>query len=148
MSSVCFQHEIKTFNYKINNLLKQIKTIYILFNKYVCGPHSHMSSGAGTSHPSGTPEFTPGFSGFRGTRSLVLCVCLIHVGRCLSFCPFSFGHCVVCSSIYGFWLPLWYLKTILTFIDVNSDRQHSMKLDLFFVQQLYLWFTFPHVSVY
>jgi hypothetical protein len=34
--------------------------------------------------------------------------------RCLSFCPFSFGHCVVCSSsIYGFWLPLWYLQTLL-----------------------------------
>ena len=29
-------------------------------------------------------------------------------------CPFSFGHCVVCSSsIYGFWLPLWYLQTLL-----------------------------------
>jgi hypothetical protein len=26
------------------------------------------------------------------------------VDRCLSFCTFSFGHCVVCSSIYGFWL--------------------------------------------
>ena len=25
----------------------------------------------------------------------------------------SFGHCVVCSSIYGFWLPLWYLQTLL-----------------------------------
>jgi hypothetical protein len=35
------------------------------------------------------------------TRSLVLCVCF--VDRCLSFCTFSFGHCVVCSSsIYGF----------------------------------------------
>ena len=47
------------------------------------------------------------------TRSLVLCVCF--VDRCLSFCPFSFGHCVVCSSsIYVFWLPLWYLQTLLT----------------------------------
>jgi hypothetical protein len=26
---------------------------------------------------------------------------------------FSFGHCVVCSSIYGFWLLLWYLQTPL-----------------------------------
>ena len=27
---------------------------------------------------------------------------------------FSFGHCVVCSSsIYGLWLPLWYLQTLL-----------------------------------
>ena len=33
------------------------------------------------------------------TRSAVLCVCF--VDRCLSFCPFSFDHCVVCpSSIY------------------------------------------------
>jgi hypothetical protein len=40
------------------------------------------------------------FSGVRVTRSLALCVCI--VDRCLSFCPFSFGHCVVCSSsIYG-----------------------------------------------
>ena len=36
------------------------------------------------------------FSGVCVTRSLVLCVCC--VDRCLSFCPFSFGHCVVCSS--------------------------------------------------
>ena len=44
--------------------------------------------------------------------SLVLFVCF--VDRCLSFCTFSFVHCVVCSSsIYGFWLPLWYLQTLL-----------------------------------
>ena len=51
----------------------------------------------------------PVFSGVRVGRSLVLCVCF--VDRCLSFCPVSFGHCAVCpSSIYGFWLPLWYLR--------------------------------------
>ena len=44
------------------------------------------------------------FRGVRVTWSLVLYVCF--VDRCLCFCPFSFGHCVVCpSSIYGFWLP-------------------------------------------
>jgi hypothetical protein len=54
----------------------------------------------------------PVFSGVRVTRSLVLYVCF--VDRCLSFCTFSFGHCVVCSSsIYEFWLPLWYLQTFL-----------------------------------
>ena len=43
----------------------------------------------------------PVFSGVRVTRSLVLYVCF--VDRCLSFCTFSFGHCVVCSSsIYRF----------------------------------------------
>ena len=47
----------------------------------------------------------PVFSEVRVTRSLVLYVCF--VDRCLSFCTFSFGHCVVCSSsIYGFWLPV------------------------------------------
>jgi hypothetical protein len=39
----------------------------------------------------------------------------ILVDRCLSFCTFSSGHCVGCSSaIYGFWFPLWCLQTILT----------------------------------
>ena len=54
----------------------------------------------------------PVFSEVRVTQSLVLYVCF--VDRCLSCCIFSFGHCVVCSSsIYGFWLPLWYLQTLL-----------------------------------
>jgi len=49
----------------------------------------------------GSPQV---FSGIRVTRSLVLNVCF--VDRCLSFCTFSFGHCVVCPpSIYRLWLP-------------------------------------------
>ena len=36
------------------------------------------------------------FSGVRATRSLVVYV--YFVDRCLSFCTFSLGHCVVCSS--------------------------------------------------
>ena len=44
------------------------------------------------------------------TQSLVLYACF--VDRCLSFCTFSFGHCVVCSSLlYGFQLRLWYLRS-------------------------------------
>jgi len=55
----------------------------------------------------------PVLTGVRVTRSLVLCVCF--VDRCLSFWLFCFGHCVVChSSIYGFWLPLWYRQTLLS----------------------------------
>ena len=59
---------------------------------------------------------SPVFSGVRVTRSWVLYVCL--VDRFLPFCPFSFGHCAVCPSIYGFWLPLWYLKTLIDIDDV------------------------------
>ena len=52
--------------------------------------------GAGTAHSSGTPEFTPGFSGVRVVRSLVFCVFFLWI----IVCPF--GHCIVCSLIYGF----------------------------------------------
>ena len=46
------------------------------------------------------------------SRSIVLRVCF--VDRCLSFCTFSFGYCVVCSSsIYLFGLPLCYIQTLL-----------------------------------
>jgi hypothetical protein len=52
--------------------------------------------------------FTPCSNSVRVTRSLALSVCFLD--SCLSFCIFSFGHCVACSSsIYGFWLPLWYI---------------------------------------
>jgi hypothetical protein len=50
----------------------------------------------------------PVFSRVHVTRSLVSYVCF--VDRCLSFCTFFFGR-VVCSSIYGFWLLLYYLCT-------------------------------------
>ena len=67
----------------------------------------------------------PVFSGIRVTRYLVWCVCL--VDHCLSFCTFSFGHCVVCSSsIYGFWLPLWYLYTLL--VSSSTDDTHRAHL--------------------
>ena len=62
-----------------------------------------------------------GFSGVRVAQSLVLCVCFIY--SCLSFCTFSFGHCVVCSSsIYGLWLPLWYLQTRPIILNRKSDN--------------------------
>jgi hypothetical protein len=46
----------------------------------------------------------PVFSGVRVTQSLVVYVCFLD--RCLSFCTFYFGHCVACSSIYGFYSDL------------------------------------------
>ena len=81
-------------------------------------------------HPS-SPQV---FSGVRVTRSLVLCVCFVE--RCLSFCTFSFGHCVVCSSsIYGFWLLFWYLQTPLS-------ELLSFTLGINCVHILYTLFTF------
>jgi hypothetical protein len=75
----------------------------------------------GTIYPSGAPAFTLSFSGVRVAQSLVLCVCFIY--SCVSFCTFSFGHCVVCSSsIYGLWLPLWYLQTSTIILNRQSDN--------------------------
>ena len=64
----------------------------------------------------------PIFSGVRVIPSLVLC---LRLGLCifyrslfvLSFVLFILVICFVCpSSIYGFWLPLWYLQTLLLWI--------------------------------
>jgi len=68
--------------------------------------------GAGTVHPSGAPEFISGFSGVHATRSLVFC---------LMFCRslFSFDHCVVCPSIYGFFA----LKTKINKYSVSSLKE-------------------------
>jgi hypothetical protein len=44
----------------------------------------------------------------------IFCFICMFCRSLLFFCTFSFGHCVVCSSsIYGFWLPFWYLQTLL-----------------------------------
>jgi hypothetical protein len=62
----------------------------------------------------------PIVSGVRVTRSLVLHICF--VDRCLSHCTFYFGNCLICSSsIYGFWLSLWYLQTLLNRVNVIAS---------------------------
>jgi hypothetical protein len=87
----------------------------------------------------------PVFSGVRVTRSLVLYVCF--VDHCLSFCTFSFGHCVVCSSsIYGFWLTLWYLQALLKFLLPIKLYVTVRKHLLFLIKNCgfdnYYWFYF------
>jgi hypothetical protein len=68
-----------------------------------------------TAYPSGAPEFTTGFSGVRVARSLVLCVCF--VGRCLTFCAFSFGHNVM--SIQNSKLNLFSNNTYLKLLYIG-----------------------------
>ena len=70
------------------------------------------------------------------------------VDRCLSFCTFPFGHRVVCSSsIYGFWLPLWYLQTLL---EVEVREYYSIySFMCMFCRSLFvlLSFSFGHCVV-
>jgi hypothetical protein len=76
----------------------------------------------------------PVFSGIRVTRSLVLCVCF--VDRCLSFCTFSFGHCVVCSSsIYGLHVSIWPL-----FLRSVNDI-YLFYLCFYDLSMIYIYFT-------
>jgi len=51
------------------------------------------------------------FSGVRVAWSLVFCVMFCRSLFVVS--PFSFGHCVVYSSIYSFWLPFVIFKLFL-----------------------------------
>ena len=59
------------------------------------------TSRAGTAYPSGEPDFTP-------PPCLVEFVLLDlqFIMQCFVHRLSSFGHCVVCPSIYGFRLPL------------------------------------------
>ena len=87
-----------------------------------------VTSGAGTAYPSGSPEFTPGFSGVRVTLSLVLYICL--VDRCLTLCTFSFGHCVVLrytNSDCPFSVFLW----------VNCKKSKPVQLENYTQYNLY-----------
>ena len=75
------------------------------------------------------PISPPVLSGVRVARFLVLCVCF--VDRCLSFCPFSFSHCVFCaSSIYGF-APL---------VSSNSSQQEN-SAHIFWIDVMIFLFT-------
>ena len=52
------------------------------------------------------------------------CICMF-CRFYLSFCTFSFGPCVLCSSIYGFWLP--FCRTDHTMAKTKKDQQRSIK---------------------
>ena len=85
------------------------------------------TSGAATSYPAEAHELSkhlPVFSEIRVTRSLVLSVC--YLDRCLSFCPFSFGHCgffLFTDSGYPFGIFKLFLNCILFYL-LNSDSVH------------------------
>ena len=68
------------------------------------------TNGTGTVYPFGAPKFIPGFQW--GLCCLIFSV-LCNVLQIVVF-PFSFDHYIVSpSSIYGFWLHLWYLPILL-----------------------------------
>jgi hypothetical protein len=80
-------------------------------------------------------SLSPVFGGVRVTGSSVFCVCF--VDRCLPFCSFLFGHCVVCPSIYGFWFPLSFLQTLLCQNEGCKILKYSPYLEHWIVKPKY-----------
>ena len=106
------------------------KTIYLLCSR-IRSPY-HMiflssksnTSGSGTANPSEALAFIPFIVKFV-LLNLEFSVQQF-VDNCLLFCPFSFGHCVVCSSMYSVLLPLWYLQSFFVFIwTISQFVKHS-----------------------
>ena len=78
-------------------------------------------SGAGTAYPSEHLNSPPVFIWICVTRSFICVFCR----SLFVLLFFSFGRCVVCSSsIYGFWLPLWYIQTLLCH-NLSTSRGRS-----------------------
>ena len=85
------------------------------YDMYVSLYMTDASSGAGTDYPSGTSEFTLGFSGVYDTLSLVFCVLFCRSLFALLFFVFLLTIVFfVFRKFTGFCLRLWYLQTVLT----------------------------------
>ena len=96
--------------------------MFVSLNSSTSGVASVAGSATFLEHLSSSPVF----SGDRLTRSLVFyAVFCRSFFFFLSFCPFSFGHCVVCPPICGFWLLLWYLQTLHFNLWTSDCRKQS-----------------------
>ena len=57
--------------------------------------------------------------GVRVALSLVFCV--VFCRSLFVLFRLAIHDCVVCPSIYGFWLPIWYLQTLITQLELNFN---------------------------
>ena len=62
------------------------------------------------------------------------------VDRCLFVCSFSLGHYIACpSSIYNFWLPLWYRQTLFLQIIINIRSSFFFEFSEWELNMCPLW---------
>ena len=128
-----------------------IKLIIMLLRWESCDPINHIlvpvisqdlisttgvTSAGGTAYPSGALVFTSICSGVRVIRPLIVYVFC----RSLSFCTFSFCHCVVCfSTLYRFWLPFDIFKlffqrcNVVVFYLCSVSSAKMRRLLVFFI---------------
>ena len=99
---------------------KYFKTSNIVFITLRCTswsfPHSWLITGFVTRLTRWVPLVEQELLTLRSTRDHPRCMSLFVLF-------YFFWHFVVCSSsIYGFWLPLWYLQTLLTYLMRGYSR--------------------------
>jgi hypothetical protein len=84
-------------------------------------------SGAGTAYPSEHPSSSQELVGFVFLDLDFSMYCF--VDHLLSLCLFSFDHCIFChSSVYSFWLLIWYTKVALnTKNQIKSNQTFLIK---------------------
>ena len=84
-------------------------------------------SGAGTAYPSEHPSSSQDLVGFVFLDLDFSMYCF--VDHFLSLCLFSFDHCIFChSSVYNFWLLIWYTKVALnTKNQIKSNQTFLIK---------------------
>ena len=81
------------FTENVTSEISKLVTIYFTLTLLTAS----VTIGAGAAYSEYNDPPPPLFSGVRVAQSLVFCV--VFCGPLVSFCSFSFGHCVVCSSI-------------------------------------------------
>ena len=91
------------------------------------------------------------FSGVRVARSLILRVCFVDC--CLSFCTFSFGHCVFCPL--QILITLWYLqiqtllKPLIVDLYKNNIKYNYVTVEDNGHNNIYLWWVwYDRISIY
>jgi len=84
----------------------------------------------------------------------ILVFCVVFCKSLFVCCSLSFGYCIniVCLSMYGFWLSLWYLQTLILLVSLyfshNLWRQEIMDSTiLFFSIKFYLKMTNLNYSI-
>ena len=104
----CRHHDLVTAMYRVSGLGQEWPRIYS-----VCWSHDPFLSSFLTNHlrrgyqPIRGNWVHPRFCGIIVAQSLVVFISVLSKNNLL-FCTSYFGHCVVWSSIYGFWFLLWF----------------------------------------
>jgi hypothetical protein len=62
----------------------------------------------------------------------LICNLVVFYGSLFNYLSFSFGHCIVCTSTYGLFLPFWYLQTcFITYVTTTDVAWHILLSNCF-----------------